>query len=94
MSTTCEACGRAPTATNRMRRVLVDERIVALCDEHAAEYQLSGAGSLEELRALFPESDGKRSLISRRTPLDRRIFPPRPEGRRHNDGRRQDDATD
>lgn len=91
MSRTCEACGRAPTGRSRIRRVLVDERIVALCDEHAAEFQLSGAGTLEELRALFPEPDGQRSMVARRAPLDRRVFPPRPEGRRHNDGRRADD---
>ncbi len=91
MSTTCEACGREATARSRIRRVLVDDRIVALCDEHAAEFQLSGAGTLEQLRALFPESDGRRSKVERRAPLDRRVFPPRPEGRRMGDGRRADD---
>ena len=91
MSRTCEACGREPTGRNRLRRVLVDERIVTLCDEHAAEFQLSGAGTLEELRALFPETDGRRSMVARRAPLDRRVFPPRPEGRRMGDGRRADD---
>ncbi len=92
MSRTCEACGQAPKGRSRIRRVLVNERIVALCDVHAAEFQLSGASTLDELRALFPEPGGKRSLIQRRAPLDRRIFPPRPEGRRMGDGRRNDDA--
>lgn len=88
MSRTCEACGSGARAGRKIRRVLVDDRIVALCDEHAAEFQLSGAGTVEELRALFPEPDGQRSLIPRRAPLDRRVFPARPEGRRMSDGRR------
>lgn len=98
MSRRCEACAddeqRASKKGGRLRRVLVGERIVALCDEHAAKFQLSGAASVEELRALFREPDGRRSLIGRRAPLDRRVFPPRPEGRRHDDGRRADDAID
>lgn len=92
MTTTCEACGCAPTGRRRIRRVLVDERIVALCDEHAAEFQLSGAATIEQLRGLFPEPEGRRSMVQRRAPLDRRVFPPRPEGRRMGDGRRADDA--
>ena len=75
MSRTCEACaGQKSTQTgkdtqagkSRIRRVLIGERIVALCAEHAAELQLSGAREIEELRALFPEQESRRSLISRR----------------------------
>jgi hypothetical protein len=73
---------------------VIGERVVALCDEHAAAYRLSSARGLEELRALFPEQAGQRSLLDRRSPLDRRVFPGRPEGRRRGDGRRASDQRD
>ena len=88
MSRPCEVC-RAP---RKIRRVLVEDRLVALCDEHAAELSLSGTRSVAELRTLFPEEGGLRSRVGRRAPLDRRVFPPRPEGRRRNQGRRKSDA--
>jgi hypothetical protein len=72
----------------------VEDRNVALCDEHAATLRLSGESTLEALRKLFVEPGGKRSLVPRRAPLDRRVFPPRPEGRRKSDGRRRGDALD
>ena len=75
------------------RRVLVEDRVVALCDEHAEAMARAGCQSLDELRELFPEPYGDRSLVPRRAPLDRRVFPPRPEGRRHDDGRRRVDET-
>jgi hypothetical protein len=49
--------------------------------------------SLSELRRLFRESGGKRSLLERRQELDRRVFPARPEGRRRNGGRRSSDRV-
>jgi hypothetical protein len=70
---------------------LVDERIVSLCEAHAARYRSSGTTSLTELSAMFREDSGRRSLITRRAPLDRRVFPARPEGRRRNAGRRRTD---
>jgi len=70
------------------RRVLIEDRLLTLCDEHAAEVQLGRVSSVEDLRALFSERLGNRSLVMRRAPLDRRVFPPRPEGRRNSDGRR------
>jgi hypothetical protein len=73
---------------------LIEDRIVSLCEDHAARYRMSGKDSLCEFLALFPEANGKRSLISRRAPLDRRVFPARPEGRRHNTGRRVSDHLD
>jgi hypothetical protein len=90
----CEVCSKLDSGTaskRKVRRVLVEDRIVALCDKHAAELQMSGGRGLDELRALFTENDGRRSLVSRRSPLDRRVFPARPEGRRRSGGRRTDD---
>lgn len=89
MSRKCEVCD---TAKGRTRRVLVEDRIVALCEEHAATVQMSGVNTIEALRGLFAEPDGQRSRVERRSPLDRRIFPARPEGRRRGDGRRTGDA--
>ena len=86
----CEALGRAKT---KARRVLVGDRLVALCAAHARVLASLPVAGVSELRTLFRESGGRRSLVERRQALDRRVFPPRPEGRRRSDGRRQrDDA--
>jgi hypothetical protein len=69
----------------------VEERVVALCDVHATTALEHGVTTLSGLRGLFPEPEGRRSLVPRRSPLDRRIFPPRPEGRRGSVGRRTGD---
>jgi hypothetical protein len=74
-----------------VRRVVVEDRIVALCPAHAASFEASGATTIAELRNAFLESAGHRSLVGQRSPLDRRVFPPRPEGRRRGDGRRASD---
>ncbi len=80
------------TRRSRLRRVLLGDRIVALCETHAEQVQQASPDRIEALRALFPEPGGRRSVVSRRSPLDRRVFPPRPEGRRRSDGRRGTDA--
>jgi hypothetical protein len=49
--------------------------------------------SLDVLRELFQEPEGRRSFVDRRSPLDRRLFPPRPEGRRASAGRRSEDEA-
>jgi hypothetical protein len=100
MKRCCEVCasrqGKSASepSPGKIRRVLVEERIVSLCEQHAARLQLSGAGSLRELYELFPEVDGRRTLVTRRAPLDRRVFPARPEGRRRSPGRRVSDFAD
>jgi hypothetical protein len=97
MARSCEVCGQAEAIGargGRLRRIIVQERIVALCDEHAAEYRLSSTKTVEELRSLFVEPGGRRSRLGRRAALDRRVFPPRPEGRRRGDGRRDSDPQD
>lgn len=74
-----------------MRRVLVGERLMHLCDSHARLLEGVAPASVSELRQIFREAGGRRSLVERRQALDRRVFPARPEGRRRNSGRR---ATD
>ncbi len=96
VSVPCDACKR-PTPGARLSRVVIEGKTVALCREDAAAVAANMPRTFEELRALFrePASDGaapgRRSAISRRTPDDRRTFPPRPEGRRMASGRRADD---
>jgi hypothetical protein len=89
----CESLGSeifpAPAQPGRIRRIVVGERLVSLCEAHAAVRWSSKARTLEELRLQFPEPMGSRSLLPRRAPLDRRQFPPRPEGRRQQPGRRE-----
>lgn len=94
MDRCCEVCANAARGRGRpkLRRVLIETRVVALCEQHAGAVDQAGVVTLAELGALFPEISGNRSLVSRRAPLDRRVFPPRPEGRRRNQGRRSTDA--
>jgi hypothetical protein len=99
MARSCEVCAHLaekPQAARkpalRLRRLAVEGRIVALCDKHATAVTDAKAKSLDVLRELFRESHGSRSLVDRRSPLDRRIFPPRPEGRRRAVGRRGNDT--
>lgn len=66
----------------RLRRVLLDSRLISLCETHAQLVLDSGVTTFAELRDRFRESTGRRSLLDRRDSLDRRAFPPRPEGRR------------
>jgi hypothetical protein len=84
----CEICGHSK---GRLRTVDCDTRLVSLCEPHATAAKRAAARSLEALRELFVEEQGRRTLIGRRAPDERRLFPPRPEGRRQKTGRR---ATD
>lgn len=93
MSRMCEVCTTlGSSAKSKVRRILIAERIVALCQDHAKTAQDADPSSVPELRGLYAEPSGRRSLLSRRSPLDRRVFPARPEGRRGSDGRRADDC--
>lgn len=100
MARKCELCPalktRATAAEHRpkLRRVLVGERVVALCEKHADLVRKQAPATVEELRKAFPERRGNRSLLERRAPLDRRAFPPRPEGRRASSGRRASDSAE
>jgi len=86
----CAALGRS--ASGRSRRVVVGGRSVTLCPAHALTLHGLPLTDTSELRALFREGSGRRSLVGRREALDRRAFPPRPEGRRRGGGRRGSDA--
>jgi hypothetical protein len=85
--------GSKPAKAVKLRRILIEDRIVLLCEAHAEKVRAQAPASMVELRRLFREPAGKRSLISRRAPLDRRLFPARPEGRRASQGRRVGDAS-
>lgn len=99
MRRSCEVCtshrafGLAETprvvlGRHRVKMVLVEHRIFALCEHHVSELLAAGASTIAAVQALFREAGGNRSLVSRRAPLNRRVFPPRPEGRRAAGGRR------
>jgi hypothetical protein len=97
MARRCEVCeslstfAGIPVPPEKPRRLLLGDRIVALCALHGPELRRRGASTLDELRAQFQEPEGERSLVERRTPIDRRVFPPRSEGRRGSGGRRASD---
>jgi hypothetical protein len=92
-----------PRARTRMARVVIQGRSLSLCRTHAATVVAAMPATFEEMRALFvglqrsaqpaqrDPSAERRSPIPRRSPEDRRVFPPRLEGRRLGGGRR---ATD
>jgi hypothetical protein len=87
----CDQAGAPRAGQTKLKRLLVEDRLVTLCPDHAARVSQADVTSLEALRALCKEPEGRRSLLSRRSPLDRRVFPARPEGRRRADGRRETD---
>lgn len=66
--------------------------MLTLCAEHAQAFREYRPETIGGVASLFPEDTGKRSLVSRRAPLDRRQFPMRPEGRRRSAGRRVTDT--
>lgn len=89
----CEVCGGRE---GLVVRDLEDEpglyRQVGLCAAHAAEAERRGLVSTRALMDAFREATGRRSLVERRGEMERRQFPPRPEGRRRGPGRRSTDA--
>ncbi len=103
MARSCEVCtsltastgALVPSKSGRLRRMVFDDRIIALCEEHALEIRENDLRSLEAVQEHFLEPfPGQRSLVSRRSPMERRVFPARPEGRRAADGRRAGDKLD
>lgn len=87
----CESLSPEALPVKRLQRFLIEGRVLALCAEHAHTFREQRPETLAGATALFREEDGKRSLVSRRAPLDRRQFPMRPEGRRRTNGRRAAD---
>jgi hypothetical protein len=103
MARKCELCAALKTRWSaseqkpkpaKLRRVLVEDRVVALCELHAVKVRAQAPTSIAELRQSFQERRGKRSLLERRAPADRRAFPARPEGRRASAGRRASDGSE
>lgn len=96
----CEICSAGSPGETRagssqaqsLTRVVIEGRIVALCETHVGEVERAGIATLSQLFELFPEPSGQRRAPERRSPLDRRIFPARPEGRRRGMGRRATDG--
>jgi len=92
MTRACEVCAELGVKSEgRHRHLVVEQRLLTLCAAHARLVKISGADNLEAVRALFREVTGRRSALPRRAELDRRAFPPRPEGRRLARGRRASD---
>ena len=98
MTRKCELCATLKTRVSaaehgpvKLRRILIEDRVIALCRPHAEKVKEQAPATLAELRAAFSERRGQRSLLQRRAPLDRRAFPARPEGRRASSGRRASD---
>ena len=85
---------KRPTPS-RLSRVTIQSRSLMLCREHAGLVAINMPRSWEELRAIFTDPVERRSPIPRRTDSDeRRVFPPRPEGRRRSNGRRRVDPNE
>ncbi len=93
----CPICGESDPA--QVRKVVVNNRDVFLCQLHATVVSRAKPASIEELKGLIRrerEMNGKdrRAPIDRRgTQPDRRVFA-RPEGRRMGWGRRASDPRD
>jgi hypothetical protein len=92
----CFARGKAKReAPNRISRVTIQARSVVLCREHAGVVAIKMPKTWDDLRAIFALPPERRSPIPRRVEADdRRVFPPRPEGRRTSFGRRKADPLD
>ncbi len=82
-----EACAVC-TETNELSGIVVGERQLYLCPRHAKKLGEHAPRTFDDLAALFsPSALDRRREIDRRR-IDRRMFPPRPELRRRNFGRR------
>jgi hypothetical protein len=89
----CTARGKKRPTPSRASRVIIQARTVVLCREHAGMVAINMPKTWEELRAIFIATVDRRSPIPRRLENDnRRVFPPRPEGRRASYGRRKPDS--
>ena len=98
---TCAVCGVRESIGATMSRVVIEGRSLQLCRAHATTVVAEMPETFDEMRALFVgvmgERDAtleRRSPLPRRDPEDRRVFPPRLEGRRMSNGRRATDPAD
>jgi hypothetical protein len=96
----CAVCGGRASNGARMSRVVIEGRSLELCRMHAATVVAAMPETFDDLRALFVgvgvgvSASEQRSPLDRRAAQDRRVFPPRPEGRRLAGGRRAGDPLD
>src|SRR5262249_53261196 len=93
----CAAGGRkSSSGPAKMSRVIVRGRALTLCREHAGAVAIRMPKTWEDLRQIFAAGSDRRSPLPRRAAEsdDRRVFPPRPEGRRKTTGRRTTDPRD
>ena len=91
---TARGAARRPLPS-RISRVTIQARSMMLCREHAGQVAIHMPKTWEDFRAIFIGSIDRRSPIPRRVDNDdRRVFPPRPEGRRISSGRRSVDDGD
>jgi hypothetical protein len=89
----CSALGKNGRASTRPSRVIIQARTVVLCREHAGMVAIKMPKTWDDLRAIFMGKLERRSPIPRRLENDdRRVLPPRPEGRRASYGRRKLDS--
>jgi hypothetical protein len=86
----CAVCGGSERFGSQMSRVVIQGRSLDLCRSHATTVVAAMPKTFEDLLTLFADVvlAEPRSTKDRRAPLDRRVFPPRPEGRRLGFGRR------
>jgi len=90
MVRSCEVCeGLGEPTHGKPHFVRIEGRILVLCEDHCR--QCAGVERLDEAYTTFREDGGGRSGLGRRSPVARRVFPPRPEGRRMGAGRRLED---
>jgi hypothetical protein len=85
--TTCIVCG-TPCARSS---IVVGDAAIGLCPAHAARLDPKAPAVFETFAAFFEGSGLERRIEVDRRRMDRRMFPPRPELRRKNNGRRKDD---
>jgi hypothetical protein len=93
----CAARGKSTRpAPDKVSRVTIQKKTLLMCREHAGLVAIKMPRTWDDLRTMFSVPPDRRSPIVRRGPVveDRRVFPPRPEGRRAKNGRRQSDAAD
>ena len=92
----CAVCGGGDTTGTHLSRVVIQGRALDLCRAHATTVVAAMPRTFEDLCGLFVDVilPSPRSVFDRRAPLDRREFPPRPEGRRLGIGRRTADPAE
>jgi hypothetical protein len=83
----CAVCA----ATQGLKGVVVAGRPLLLCPTHRDRLGDHQPESFDDLASFFAHPDFDRRRHGERRRRMRRQFPPRPEGRRHNQGRRAGD---